>query len=685
MLKWLTSKSTAIDPTIDFRIETLMPFHPKGFVEGAWWMAALELRNASIEELIQTARSKGYGLRVPFFYDDATRKRRAERNYVSVYARSDLIAEANRRDNDLSVARMVLGSIVPEGEVFGQVPVDSNNPVQVSDKTVIVGVIDTGIAFAHDLFRLSDNRTRVHCAWIMDADNQGAGTQGRVLGENEINGLLQNNTRSGLLDEDAFYREAGLIDFRQPGFKPASLRTSHGTHVMGLAAGFPPAEDNGTRPIICVQLPTYAVMDVTGDRIREALPLAIDFIFACASGFEVKDKPGQRPPVVINFSFGNFSGPHDGTGVIEQIIDDRLGPPAPATPDEPPPDPRRRMTLPAGNHNLSRCHAEIVFPNDEGEAVLDWRVLPDDRSESFVQLWMPWRPPGQGEGLVEVRVTPPGGPESSPVGASYGDQTDLLLPGGVKVGQVTFAEHSSLTGRGVVDICILPTFSLDPGIPLAPAGLWQIRVTPANFPAGKAVQVWIKRDDTLPGFPLYGRQSYFDNACYVRFDKRGAPLAVDPPGDDCIVRRSRTLSGFACGKEPPVIAGYVRKGREMADYSAAGPITVTPSTPDPNRTGPDAAARSDDSAVAHGVLSAGSRSGSLVPMNGTSVSAPQVAFWIAEELAAGRPGNRTAVWNKGLADDPNNNPDKPEETRVGGGRMKLAVRLGSKRPGPDVS
>ena len=44
-----------------------------------------------------------------------------------------------------------------------------------------------------------------------------------------------------------------------------------------------------------------------------------------------------------------------------------------------------------------------------------------------------------------------------------------------------------------------------------------------------------------------------------------------------------------------------------------------------------------------GVLAAGTRSGSIVAMNGTSVAAPQIARRIADDLANGGFGNRAAV------------------------------------------
>jgi hypothetical protein len=77
-------------------------------------------------------------------------------------------------------------------------------------------------------------------------------------------------------------------------------------------------------------------------------------------------------------------------------------------------------------------------------------------------------------------------------------------------------------------------------------------------------------------------------------------------------------------------------------------------------------ASSDDSRVHQGILAAGSRSGSVVPLNGTSVAAPQIARIVADDLAAGGNGDRPMVWNRAQLDDPGYVPNK----RGGYGRIK---------------
>ena len=176
----------------------------------------------------------------------------------------------------------------------------------------------------------------------------------------------------------------------------------------------------------------------------------------------------------------------------------------------------------------------------------------------------------------------------------------------------------------------------------------------------------------LYGFPIRGRQPYFDEKSYVRFDQEGRDNEIDDPA--CPVRRYGTINAIATGRKPIVMAGFLRKEMKAAKYSSAGPITPKQgaAAADPYR--PDAMAATDDSLVHFGLLAAGSRSGSVVAMNGTSVAAPRIARSIAYELAGGFPGDRTSVQNLAAYDESNypagTPPQQPPE-RTGAGRIDL--------------
>jgi hypothetical protein len=149
------------------------------------------------------------------------------------------------------------------------------------------------------------------------------------------------------------------------------------------------------------------------------------------------------------------------------------------------------------------------------------------------------------------------------------------------------------------------------------------------------------------------------------------------------VKRRGTINAIATGKQPIVIGGLRRSDWNPAPYSSSGPVVNYPpgrglQTPD----GPEALSVSEDTPYHRGVLAAGSRSGSCIAMHGTSVAAPQVARWVAEELAHGRAADRKAVakYAKKVVAPPTytdgNRPpgaaQKPSRERGGNGRIEFA-------------
>jgi len=152
------------------------------------------------------------------------------------------------------------------------------------------------------------------------------------------------------------------------------------------------------------------------------------------------------------------------------------------------------------------------------------------------------------------------------------------------------------------------------------------------------VEASIQWDDRPLGYPQNGRQSYFIDDRYKRFDEiSGREVETD---NESAIKRDGSINAIATGSRMIVAGGYVRKENRVAKYSAGGPISPTSGTGKVNRLGPDALARSDVSYVRQGILAAGTRSGSRVAMNGTSVAAPQIAREIAKIRATGdsRPG-----------------------------------------------
>jgi hypothetical protein len=218
--------------------------------------------------------------------------------------------------------------------------------------------------------------------------------------------------------------------------------------------------------------------------------------------------------------------------------------------------------------------------------------------------------------------------------------------------------------RNMIFIALAPTATLDPVRKIAPSGIWKILLRKKN--AGKAlIDAWIQRDDTPYGYPRRGRQSRFEDDIYEYWDKKGREEEVD---NASYIQRKGSINAIGTGGKSIVIGGFRRKDWRQAKYSAGGPVVKPPGRGVPQDDGPDAMAVSDDAPAHLGLLAAGTRTGSVIPMNGTSVAAPQITRWIAQ--AGGAP-DRTAVSGMAAGAPPPNAAPAPPVTRVGGGRKEL--------------
>jgi hypothetical protein len=545
---------------------------------------------------------------------------------------------------------------------------------------VVMGIIDEGIAFGHERFRRSVEDSRVEYAWIQDGqcevDVQGF-HYGRELQKTDryVNGtliegidtLLKSCTHNGLLDEDLFYRRAGLIDFNRPGHKAAAQRVAHGTHVMDLACGKSESPTFDARPIVCVQLPTATVADTSGLGLQRYMLDAVSYILERAEAIQ-RDRQCGRLPVVINFSSGILAGPHDGTHPIETALD------AIIAGRQPPID----IILPAGNSHLSRVHVRAkLAPSGAGNPVeLQWCLLPDDKTCSYLEIWLPRGCPGG----VELRVVPPNGETSPPLPNAAGNCLQWS-PGGQGLCRVYY-EHIADPTNGVrYTIAVLPTaFEDKPFAQLAPSGVWKIQLNNTTDHEIDDVHGWIQWDDRPIGYPQTGRQSFFTDSTYQRFAETSGE-EIDEDNNTSVIKRGGAMNAIATGSETIAIGGFYRQELTAAKYSAGGPLPAHC-----DRVGPDALAVSDTSKVRRFILAAGTRSGSKVGMNGTSVAAPQIAREIAKRRAAGdrRRGRDIVkeIAQKQECKYKDQRPDAPPPERGGWGRIETQEQLSRTEPCP---
>ncbi len=244
---------------------------------------------------------------------------------------------------------------------------------------VLLAVIDSGIDYTRKEFRKLDGSTRIIALWDQtlepEAERIGApdslGQSGRPpqgysigveFSELQINRALEAGTQEGFQ------------------IVPSRDVSGHGTAVAGIAAagrinnfyqGVAPESD-----LLIVKL---------GDASGSGFPKTTEIMRAVT--YAVKKGIERRQPLVINLSFGNTYGSHDGTSLLERFLDNaaEIG--------------RTVICVGAGNEGASNGHFE---GNVETNRVVEINVGEYEDALS-IQFWNRY------SDILRVSLRSPGG------------------------------------------------------------------------------------------------------------------------------------------------------------------------------------------------------------------------------------------------------------------------------------
>ena len=534
----------------------------------------------------------------------------------------DLHAMVKRLELGLPVGN---GTDDPTGPAATRGGSTADHPQPLTGK--VMGLIDDSLALAHANFLDGRGKARTAYFWRQDRAGKGAAPAalgyGHELNAADIDAAMRANVFGGMVDESGVYTTLGLSTLGQksPGgrvqFHALDTAVSHGTHVMDLAAGprtmqaqianLPPgfdappswanAADEASRcPIIAVQLDYHTVADTSGGSMNVHVLDGLMYILShCAASAQI----------AVNVSFGTLAGPHDGTSLLEAAMDQLL-----ALCGK-----RLAIVIAAGNSYQQRTHANMTLRHKESRQ-LHWRVQPDDTSQSFLELWLP-----PGADGIDIEITPAG---RAALPALRLGQSRMWLDGGKQpLCALIYPERVATGERGTCALLALaPTFSFDADTATAPSGVWQVKLTNTQT-ANVTLDAYVERDDVVIGTRSGARQSHFEDRFY---NTSGDPDQwVDHPDNTSLIRRSGSFNSIATGARTISVGGTRISDGSWALYSPQKP---DPDASRPERPGvvkvPDSQACSDENPILLGLKAAGTRSGGMARLVGTSDAAPQI-------------------------------------------------------------
>lgn len=308
---------------------------------------------------------------------------------------------------------------------------------RLTGRGVLVAIIDSGIDYFHDDFRNEDGTTRILSLWDQTLD--------RVFTQEEINAALDTGSRA----------EAGNL-------VPSTDISGHGTAVASLAAGNG-RENRGQYRGVAYESPLLVVK--LGLPQEEGFPRTTELMRAV--NFAVREAVEHQMPVVINLSFGNTYGSHDGTSLLETFLDDisNYG--------------KAAIVVGTGNEGVGSGHVSgILAASGPQEIELS---VGNYQAGFSVQLWKSYAD------LFDISIVAPSGEVIGPISSRLGPQniqyrnTRILLyygkPGPYSVAQEIYMDF--LPADTYVD-----------------SGIWKFRLTPRQIVEGN-YDLWLPAEGVL--------------------------------------------------------------------------------------------------------------------------------------------------------------------------------------------
>lgn len=240
---------------------------------------------------------------------------------------------------------------------------------------VVVGIVDTGIDYVHLDFRQDSNgdgfeeTSRIHAIW-----DQTWGLLGAEYDRTEI----ESDIAFGLGPAEGTVR--------------ASDTDGHGTHVAAIAAGDGSSSAAGFVGVA----PEATIVAVKTSFFTADIISAVQYVFDQADSLGL--------PAVVNLSLGGHDGPHDGTSLFEEGLDQLAQ------------GPGRAIVVSAGNEGNLRIHTAATLLGGSTSFV----VRPEDW-EVEISIWYP------GTSQFAITIDPPNEPP-------------IVVPAGAETGYVNTAD-----------------------------------------------------------------------------------------------------------------------------------------------------------------------------------------------------------------------------------------------------
>ena len=299
-------------------------------------------------------------------------------------------------------------------------------------KGILTAILDSGIDYTHPEFQNPDGSTRILSIW----DQTGTGnppegfTFGTEYSREEIDKALRE-------------REQLIRDL-----------SGHGTAIAAIAAG-----NSGVAPqsqLLVVKL---------GNPAPDSFPKTTELMMAVEYAY--RKALEEQMPLVINLSFGTVYGPHNGTGLLEQYLDEMMG--------------RWKMVIVAGTGNEGNAAGHTSAVLQEGETQEIQFAVAAGETGLNIQLWKNY------VDQIDIYLRAPDGTRIGPLYENLGPQR-------YRIAEVNLLIYYGKPSPFMISQEIF--FDFIPVKSYITSGIWTLILQPRNVTEGK-VELWLPPSESL--------------------------------------------------------------------------------------------------------------------------------------------------------------------------------------------
>ncbi len=339
-------------------------------------------------------------------------------------------------------------------------------PYNLTGQGVTVAIIDSGIDYTHPDFRNEDGTTRISLLWDQSAVPTNSGA---VYTSDDINRALAETS------PDARYNIVPETDF-----------SGHGTAVAGILCGNGRASDGRYRG---VAYESDIIVVKLGNSINSSFPRTTQLMSGI--DFCIREALRRNIPMVINISFGNNYGGHDGNTLLENYINEMAN------------TGRVSIVVATGNEGASGHHAQGRFEPTENtdrvsgsrSASTEFTVRTSDNRSILVDFTV-----AEGERTLNLQLW-----------KEYQDDIDITLyaPSGWSTGIIPSGSGVLRYRTGTTEIYAIygepKPFNISQEIyfefipeagSFLQSGIWRIELTPVKILDGR-YSLWLPTDEVI--------------------------------------------------------------------------------------------------------------------------------------------------------------------------------------------